>query len=224
MIKEYTTIVEGVTNMIFKHYEGVFAGTEDTMLIMAEDLIAGRKEGTALFLTFNNAHGIFVVDKGLVRYMNDEEIKLEMDKVAKICGNEYVDNKLKKKEKKNFIMAEDLRDLIQNDRLGTGDYRKKAKEIIEKIGVEKWFKLKGYPTEPDSIWKNRYTGILTTLGEEVDKYAVEKGLQQQGFYLWENYLPEDSWNDKYLFDAYRKQEENKEDIKTEISDYHGIKI
>jgi len=206
--------------MIFKHYEGVFAGTEDTMLIMAEDLIAGKREGTDLFLTFNNAHGIFKVDKGLVRYMNDEEIKVEMDKVAKICGNEYVDNKLKKKEKKNFIMAEDLRDLVQEDKLGKGEYRTKAKEIIEKIGVEKWFKLKGYPTEPDSKWKNRYTGGLTTLREEVI-LGNPPGIEAQGFYLWENYLPEDSWNDKYLFDGYRKQEETK---KEEVSDYHGIKI
>ena len=200
--------LQKMLKMIFKNYEGLFGGDKDSMKIMAEDLIADKKNGQTLYLSFNNAHGLFILDKGLVRYMNDDEIKIEFDKI------ENITNPNKKLKKENFIMKDDLRDLIHNDEFNYYGYRAKAKEIIEKIGVEKWFKLKGYPTNEESIWKNRYTGNETTLKEEVgNKFIDDKGIEKQGFYLWLNHLPIDIWTDKYLFDCYRKQEDTTEEIK-----------
>ena len=71
----------------------------------------------------------------------------------------------------DFVMNDDLRDWTFKED-NKGRYRERIIEVIEKIGVEKWFKLKKYPTNDDSVWKNRYTGTLITLGEEIYKKEV----------------------------------------------------
>lgn len=82
---------------------------------------------------------------------------------------------------------------------------------IEAIGVENWFKARGFPINPDSVWKNRYTGDTTTLIEEVNQNGVERGLdfvgiESQGLYLWENWLPIEQWTDRDMSDDYKKKE------------------
>jgi len=94
---------------------------------------------------------------------------------------------------KSFIMKDDLRDWIFKEDKKGNRYRERIWELIEKIGDEEWFKLKGYPINSDSVWKNRYTGSLSKLGEESGLYL-----------LWENNLPIDVWNDKDLFAEYKK--------------------
>ena len=94
---------------------------------------------------------------------------------------------------KSFIMKDDLRDWIFKEDKKGNRYRERIWELIEKIGDEEWFKLKGYPINSDSVWKNRYTGSLSKLGEESGLYL-----------LWENNLPIDVWNDKDLFAEYKE--------------------
>jgi hypothetical protein len=65
----------------------------------------------------------------------------------------------------NFILKEDLRDWVFKEDSDGNRYRERIIDVIERIGVEKWFKLKGYPTDEKSVWKNRYGGGLRTLGE-----------------------------------------------------------
>jgi hypothetical protein len=80
-------------------------------------------------------------------------------------------------------------------------YRERIIKVIEEIGVENWFKLKGYPTDDKSIWKNRYTGDLTTLGEEIHEYDNEfrtGTFEERCYYLWENWLPIDTFDTKHM--------------------------
>jgi hypothetical protein len=100
------------------------------------------------------------------------------------------------------IMRDDLRDFIfKEDEISR--YRERIIDKIRQFGIEKWFKAKGYPTNPESVWKNRYTGEATTLNEQCSKYEHFKGIEEQGYYLWENYLPEAIWNDKDLMLSYK---------------------
>jgi len=103
---------------------------------------------------------------------------------------------------KEFIMRDDLRDFIFQEDSEGDRYRERIWELINEIGVENWFKAKGYPTDEKSVWKNRYGGSLTTLGDEIynegNERRKEDNLEKQGYLLWENYLPENMWNDKNL--------------------------
>ena len=97
-----------------------------------------------------------------------------------------------------FIMREDLREWVfKEDEEGTR-YRERIVETIEKFGVEKWFKSMAFPTKENSVWKNRYTGSLTTLKEEIHHFDNEFSLEDRGYYLWENWLPEKIWKDTDL--------------------------
>ena len=87
-----------------------------------------------------------------------------------------------------------------------GRFRERVIKGIEEFGVKNWFEKMGYPTADDSVWINRNTKHKTTLGEQVNKYGNFKGFEEQGYYLWENWLPEKLWNDKAeseLMSAYR---------------------
>jgi hypothetical protein len=103
------------------------------------------------------------------------------------------------------IMRDDLREWIfKEDEIGR--YRERIWAKIEEFGVEKWFKAKGYPTEKTSVWKNRYCGTLTTMEEENKGNCAtneDSSLENKGYILWENYLPEALWNDKELSLSYR---------------------
>jgi hypothetical protein len=73
-----------------------------------------------------------------------------------------------------------------------GRYRERIHDLIRKIGVKNWFVLKGLPIEENSIWINRYVkDSETTLNEQVNKQNNPSwnGIEQQGLYLWENWLP-----------------------------------
>jgi len=103
----------------------------------------------------------------------------------------------------NFdIMQEDLRDWIFKEDLEGNRYRERIWDKIKEFGVEKWFKAKGYPTEKDSVWKNRYCGTLTTLGRQIIDIKW-RTIEDEGYLLWENYLPESIWNDKELSLSYK---------------------
>jgi hypothetical protein len=123
--------------------------------------------------------------------------KEEIHKETKIHIGIIIDDK--------FIMRDDLRDWVfEEDE--DGRFRERIIDEIERIGVLNWFKIKGYPINPESIWKNRYTGSLGTLGEEIHEYDNEfktGNLQERGYYLWENNLPIEIWNDKDLMEQYR---------------------
>lgn len=91
----------------------------------------------------------------------------------------------------NFIMREDLRDIIFKED-ETGRFRERVWDEIKKFGVENWFKAKGFPTNPDSIWKNRYAGTEIRLDQEVSNVKW-RTLEEQGYLLWENYMPKEIW-------------------------------
>lgn len=91
------------------------------------------------------------------------------------------------------IMKEDLRDyvfLCDND--GTR-YRERIWDKIKEFGVVKWFEAKGFPTNESSLWYNRYTGSETTIADQVggDNPRQDNTLEEQGYFLWENYCPKD---------------------------------
>jgi len=102
----------------------------------------------------------------------------------------------------DFIFKKDLRKwLFKEDENGIR-YRERIQDKIEEFGVKKWFIKMGYPTEMDSIWKNRYTGDKTTLKEDIMQYAYAREsnkrsedsmFEDRAFYLWENWLPIGLW-------------------------------
>lgn len=98
------------------------------------------------------------------------------------------------------IFRADLHDYIfEEDDFGR--YRERIIEKIKGYGVKNWFIKMGLPIEDDSVWVNRHNGkSKTTLKEEVNQYPNFAGIEQQGYYLWENWIPE-----------------KKEEIKTEIN-------
>lgn len=102
----------------------------------------------------------------------------------------------------NFIMRDDLRDWNFREDDNGMRYRERIFEQIQKFGVINWFKAKGYPTNPESLWKNRYTGSIEELQEGVKQGLIEQGWN--GLTLWENWLPVELWNDKELMDEYKK--------------------
>ena len=109
----------------------------------------------------------------------------------------------------NLIMREDLRDIIfkEGKEDEVGRYRERIWDMIQKFGVENWFKAKGYPTNPDSIWKNRYVGSEIRMDIEVSNGRT---LQEQGYLLWENYMPKELWTAELsneLSELKRKAEE-----------------
>lgn len=95
-----------------------------------------------------------------------------------------------------FVLETDLKELrnmlFKEDEEGNR-YRERVIEAIEKIGVEKWFELRGLPTHPKSAWKNRYTGDLIFLETE--------GIN---FYTWENYNCLEFWDDELMFNKSKK--------------------
>ena len=78
-----------------------------------------------------------------------------------------------------------------------GRYRERIIEQIKKIGVKKWFELRGLPIDEDSVWKNRYSADEIKLKEEINK-----NIEEQGYYLWENWLPKNIWTTKDCFSEY----------------------
>ncbi len=88
-----------------------------------------------------------------------------------------------------FREDEDLQKFIwKEDEVGR--YRERVIEGIKKYGVKNWFEKMGLPTNDDSIWINRHNGLTkSTLGIEVNKWGISKGLEEQGYYLWENWKP-----------------------------------
>ena len=101
-----------------------------------------------------------------------------------------------------FIMRDDLRDWVFKEDKNGSRYRERIFEAIQKLGVEKWYKAKGYPTSPDSVWKNRYTASLTKLSERVPNNIIDQGWN--GLTFWENWLPIETWNNKELFKEYKE--------------------
>ena len=100
----------------------------------------------------------------------------------------------------------DLRDILfVEDNKGIR-YRERIMDRIKEIGVEEWFKLKRMPTDGDSVWKNRYTGSETTLGQQINGWGgpLPRNIERQGFYIWESYLPIGIWIDKHLHAEYKE--------------------
>ncbi len=119
--------------------------------------------------------------KEKIEEVKEKAIKIPKDKKPNQIINE------------DFILRDNLREWIFIEDDKGNRYRERIWDMIEKIGVENWFKLKKYPLNPESIWKNRYTGSITTLKEESDL-----------FLLWENYLPIKIWKERDLFKEYKK--------------------
>lgn len=107
---------------------------------------------------------------------------------------------------KNFVLNTDLEKiqdtLFKEDSEGVR-YRERIIEAIEQIGVEAWCKARGLPTNPDSIWKNRYTGDEITVKEYIEKYNYDKSKME--FYLWEHYNAKELWTDKELMNKYKEK-------------------
>jgi hypothetical protein len=109
---------------------------------------------------------------------------------------------------KEFILNTDLKELRETIFLEdeNGDrYRERIIDEIEKFGVENWFKARGLPIEDESVWKNRYTGDTITLKEEISRYDYKSekvnrigSIQTQGYYLWENWCPEDNFDNSQM--------------------------
>jgi hypothetical protein len=116
-------------------------------------------------------------------------------------------------------------------------YRERIMDVIMKeIGVEGWFRLKGYPINPESVWKNRYTGSLITLNEDIHRFDNEfrtSNLESKGYFLWENNLPIEIWNEdlnkkagqQNLFEEVEKSKEikEKEQKLNQIEEFKGDK-
>jgi hypothetical protein len=111
----------------------------------------------------------------------------------------------------DFIYREDLHEWrFKEDEFGR--YRERIWDRTKKIGTAIWFENIGFPISPDSIYKNRYTGDLITLKEEVfhcccvseKEEPFDKILQSHGFLTWESWLPLEKWNDKNLFLEYKE--------------------
>ena len=96
------------------------------------------------------------------------------------------------------IMKDDLRDYIFLCDNGGNRYRERIIDKIKEFGLVKWFEVKGFPTDESSLWYNRYTGTETTLADEVAGYnnalRKENTLEEQGYYLWENYCPKEIYD------------------------------
>ena len=91
-----------------------------------------------------------------------------------------------------------LRTLIYKEDRNEDRYRERIIKAIEKFGVKNWFKARGLPTEEDSKWINRYTKCEMMLSEELTAYARERTFEESCYYLWENWLPVNMWdNDNY---------------------------
>jgi hypothetical protein len=155
------------------------------------------------FFNFGELEDYSNVQEVIKDYCKDKKLPKPIfkDKEGKdiILKDEIID--------KEFVLREDLRDwLFKEDSEGTR-YRERIIDVIEEIGVENWFKLKGYPTDEKSVWKNRYTKGLTTLGQEIHEFDSEKRIgtfEEKCYYLWENWLPVDIWNDRELSKSYKE--------------------
>ena len=109
---------------------------------------------------------------------------------------------------KQFVLdtdLDDLRDLRFKEDSEGKRYRERIIERIEEIGVEEWFKARGLPTDPNSVWVNRYCKGETTLGDEIYNDGRWSGFENQAYYLWENYLPIEMWTDKDLHKEYKEK-------------------
>ena len=139
--------------------------------------------------------------KKLIVWTNGNEEDFLMKKKDMVIDLDFL--KEHKDNLKEWIFKEDIK----------GRLREKIWDKIKDYGIEKWFKLMKFPIEEDSIWKNRYTGHETTLGEEISKYNhydyVEKQhnrvgtIETKGFTLWESWLPIKVWDDEHLMDEYK---------------------
>ena len=123
------------------------------------------------------------------------DIQKEYDKNIRTT---HTDIKRNPSEKDNFdmdIMRDDLRNYVFYENELGHRYREKIMDKIKEFGVVNWFKAKGFPTNEESVWCNRYTGTETTLGEQVRGYTNhlrnDDTLEEQGYYLWENWCPKD---------------------------------
>ena len=103
-----------------------------------------------------------------------------------------------------FILREDLREFLFKEDSEGNRYRERIWEQIEKFGVANWFKAKGYPTDENSIWLNRYTKSASTLGEQITKHLYYTLEKTGGYLLWENWLPKEKWNDSELHLDYKE--------------------
>jgi len=140
--------------------------------------------------------------------------KEEFEEQAKKCYGvsqvEWYEEKKLRTEvmDKEFILRDDLRKWVfEEDK--EGRYRERIMKLIKEMGIENWFKKMGYPTNEDSVWKNRYIGSITTLGEECKGHQSNGtegkfDFENQAYYLWENYLPENMWNDDELKEEYKE--------------------
>jgi len=119
------------------------------------------------------------------------DIRKEYDKNIRTT---HLDNRnFESREFDLDIMKEDLRDyvfLCDND---GNRYRERIMDKIKEFGVVNWFKAKGFPTDESSLWYNRYTGAETTLADQVGGLNPrnDNTLEEQGYYLWENWCPKD---------------------------------
>ena len=107
---------------------------------------------------------------------------------------------------KEFVLEKDLKylkEILFKEDSNGNRYREKIIKAVEELGIENWYKVKGLPTDIGSIWKNRYTG-------------TEESLKKIDFYLWENYLPKNMWNDKEMFEKYKYNPENKTEVVMKI--------
>lgn len=101
----------------------------------------------------------------------------------------------------DFIMREDLHEWLFIEDSEGKRYRERIMDKIKEFGIENWFKAKGYPLNEDSIWKNRHTASLTTLKEDIHHFDNEfrtGTFETQGYFLWENWLPLEIWNEKEM--------------------------
>jgi len=91
------------------------------------------------------------------------------------------------------IMRDDLRNFVFCEDNDGNRYRERIMDKIKEFGVVNWFKAKGFPTDESSLWYNRYTGAETTLADQVGGLNPrnDNTLEEQGYYLWENWCPKD---------------------------------
>ena len=128
----------------------------------------------------------FQSEADLEKYSDVKEIVtaycLDKTKVKPIFKDAVIDE--------TFILRDDLRDWLFVEDSNGSRYRERIWDKIKEIGVENWFKKKGFPTTPESVWLNRYTKDTTTLKEECkSNIKGDEGLENQGYLLWENWLP-----------------------------------
>jgi len=99
---------------------------------------------------------------------------------------------------KEYVLSVDLRKLrgiLYNEDSEGHRCRERVIAVIDEIGVENWFKARGLPTSPDSVWKNRYTSGECKLKDINTGFNYGNGDGIVDFYLWENWLPKEIWTD-----------------------------